>query len=51
LVTIPFAAGDNDGAIGKKQKNICVSLEAAAGIPVRRGQEEEEQNRPWVVHT
>ena len=50
LVAIPFAAGDNDGAINKKQKNHCIILGAAAGIPRWRGQEEE-PNRPWVVYT
>ena len=45
LVAIPFAAGDNDGAFDKKQKNHCIILEAAAGIPGWRGQEGE-FNRP-----
>ena len=50
MVTIHFAAGVNDGAIHKKQKNHCIILEAAAGIPGWRGQEEK-PNRPWVVYT
>ena len=50
MVAIPSAASDNDGAIDKKQKNQCIFLEASAGIPGWRGQDEE-PNRPWVVHT
>jgi hypothetical protein len=50
LVATLFAAGDNDGPLDKKQENHYVTLEAAAGTPGRRGQEEK-PNRPWVVHT
>ena len=41
MVTIPFAAGDNVGAIDKRQENYCVILEAAAGIP---GGEDRKEN-------
>ena len=50
MVATLCAAGDNDGALDKKQENHYVTLEAAAGTPGRRGQEEK-PNRPWVVHT
>ena len=50
MVATLFAAGDNDGPLDKKQENHYVTLEAAAGTPGRRGQEEK-PNRPWVVHT